>query len=415
MGEHTITMNHYIRNILVCIFILCPAIAMAQMDSLLFEDNHMLDSTAQGELRLNIDGLSFFRDNEYEGNLTKGYTLPGFWLQPTISFQPLKNLRLEAGIYMMHYWGANKYPNLNYSDIPTWKGDQTQSGFHILPFFSVHLALSERLNLVLGNLYGRNNHHLVEPLYNQETGLSADPEAGLQLLWDTQAMNLDTWINWESFIFNNDKHQESFTFGLTTRFKANRPQAFTHVYFPIQVLMQHRGGEINPDAESREVKTWMNAAAGLGLTFHPHCNVLTQINIESTVLYYKQSAGQMLPFDKGHGFYTKADVDLGHFRLHGAFWSAHNFITIFGNPLFGSIGINQEDYTMPDPKMISARISYGRDLGHGFSWGIHGDVYNNLSADAHSDEKGWYKEKSKFSVAAGIYLRFNPTYLLKRF
>lgn len=408
-------MKRYTRIIVVCLCLLWAPLAHAQMDSLIFEDHHRIDSTAQGELRLNIDGLSFFRDNEYEGNLTKGYTLPGFWLQPTVSYQPLRNLRLEAGAYMIHYWGANKYPNLNYSDIPQWKGEQTQSGFHIVPFFRAHLALSDQFHLLLGNLYGRNNHHLAEPLYNQETGLSADPETGLQLLWDTQVLNLDSWINWESFIFDNDKHQESFTFGLSARLKANRQLAPWHVYFPVQVLMQHRGGEINPTAESREVKTWMNAAGGVGITMHPHSQVITRINVESSVLYYKQSAGQMLPFDQGHGFYTKADIDLGHFRLHGAYWTGHNFITIFGNPLFGSMGIHEEGYTMPDPKMLSARLSYGRDLGHGFSWGIHADLYNNLAADAHSEEKGWYREANKLSMAAGIYLRIHPSYLLKRF
>ena len=76
---------------------------------------------------------------------------------------------------MLHYWGANKYPNLNYSDIATWKGDQTQTGFHMLPFFNVQLAVNSRFNLILGNIYGGSNHRLIEPLYNQENALSADP------------------------------------------------------------------------------------------------------------------------------------------------------------------------------------------------------------------------------------------------
>lgn len=408
-------MKRISRALFCSLCLLSPLTASAQMDSLLFEDNHLLDSTAKGELRLNIDGLSFFRDNEYEGNLTKGYTLPGFWFQPTVSYQPLKNLRLEAGMYMIHYWGANKYPNLNYCDIPEWKGDQTQSGFHIVPFFNVQLSLANNFNLILGNLYGRNNHHLIEPLYNQEVGLSGDPETGLQILWDTPAVNFDTWINWESFIFDNDKHQESFTFGLSTRFKVNRPKAWAHVYFPLQVLMQHRGGEINPDAESREVKTWMNGAAGVGFSINPRSTVLTRINLEADAAYYKQMAGSMLPYDKGHGFYAKADVDLWRFRIHTAYWSCKDFISIFGNPLFGSIGVNDESYTMSRPRMVTGRLSYGHDLGNGFSWGAHVDVYNHFPADACSAEKGAYREKSGMSLAAGIYLRINPTYLLRRF
>ena len=117
------------RNILdfvaVALCLMFTTNTSAQNDSLLYESSSRIDTTAHGEVRLNIDGMGFFRDNEYKGNLVKGYTLPGFWLQPTISYQPLKKLKLEAGIYMLHYWGANKYPNMNYKDIATWKGQQT--------------------------------------------------------------------------------------------------------------------------------------------------------------------------------------------------------------------------------------------------------------------------------------------------
>ncbi|MDY3620291.1 MAG: hypothetical protein SO104_03920, partial [Prevotella sp.] len=78
----------------------------ARIDSLLFETDHRIDTAACGELRLNFDALCFFRDNEYKGYLTKGYTLPGYRLQPTVSYQPLKNLRVEVGVSMLHYWGA---------------------------------------------------------------------------------------------------------------------------------------------------------------------------------------------------------------------------------------------------------------------------------------------------------------------
>ena len=309
------------------------------IDSLLFENSHRIDSASCGELRLNFDALCFFRDNEYKGCLSKGYTLPGYRLQPTVSYQPLKNLRVEVGVSMLHYWGANKYPNLNYSDIATWKGDQTQTGFHLLPFFNVQLAVSRNFNLILGNIYGGANHRLIEPLYNQENALSADPEMGVQMQWQTKPLDFDVWVNWESFIFDKDTHQEAFTFGLSTRFKANRPERRTHVYFPLQVVMQHRGGEINPDAEQRQVKTWMNAAAGVGVTIHTDNSILTRLNAEADVAYYRQMTGALLPFDNGKGVYVKAEADIWRFCLRGAYWDSSKFISIFGNPLYGSVGI----------------------------------------------------------------------------
>ena len=387
----------------------------AHIDSLLFENSHRIDSASCGELRLNFDALCFFRDNEYKGSLSKGYTLPGYRLQPTMSYQPLKNLRVEVGVSMLHYWGANKYPNLNYSDIATWKGDQTQTGFHLLPFFNVQLAVSRNFNLILGNIYGGANHRLIEPLYNQENALSADPEMGVQMQWQTKLLDFDVWVNWESFIFDNDTHQEAFTFGLSTRFKANRPERRTHVYFPLQVVMQHRGGEINPDAEQRQVKTWMNAAAGVGVTIHTDNSILTRLNAEADVAYYRQMTGALLPFDNGKGVYLKAEADIWRFCLRGAYWDSSKFISIFGNPLYGSVGIHNRDFQMQRNRTVCAQLSYAQELGKGFSWGVQADVFNTLPTDNFVVGDKVYNNNNKVSLAAGIYLRVKPTFLLKRF
>lgn len=401
------------------LLLLTTANAKAQgsvhIDSLLFENSHRIDSASCGELRLNFDALCFFRDNEYKGCLSKGYTLPGYRLQPTVSYQPLKNLRVEVGVSMLHYWGANKYPNLNYSDISTWKGDQTQTGFHLLPFFNVQLAVSRNFNLILGNIYGGANHRLIEPLYNQENALSADPEMGVQMQWQTKPLDFDVWVNWESFIFDKDTHQEAFTFGLSTRFKANRPERRTHVYFPLQVVMQHRGGEINPDAEQRQVKTWMNAAAGVGVTIHTDNSILTRLNAEADVAYYRQMTGALLPFDNGKGLYLKAEADIWRFCLRGAYWDSSKFISIFGNPLYGSVGIHNRDFQMQRNRTVCAQLSYAQELGKGFSWGVQADVFNTLPTDDFVVDNKVYNNNNKVSLAAGIYLRVKPSFLLKKF
>lgn len=79
------------------IFFAVSVMASAQNDSILFEDNTRIDTTARGELRLNIDGMGFFRDNEYKGSLRKGYTLPGFGCSPrsAISLSRVCVLRRE--------------------------------------------------------------------------------------------------------------------------------------------------------------------------------------------------------------------------------------------------------------------------------------------------------------------------------
>ena len=390
------------------------ATAHAQDTHLLLEDEHHLDSCRRGELRLNIHNIDFFRDNEYKGKLTDGYTLPGFRLLPTISYQPLRNLKLEVGAYMLHYWGANKYPNFNYSDMPTWKGEQTQEGFHILPFLRAHLALTKNFQVILGGLYGANNHHIIEPLYNPETGLSGDPEMGLQFLWETSFMDFDTWINWESFIFNGDYHQESFTYGLSIRFKANSRASHIHLYFPVQALAQHRGGEINTEAEEREVKTWVNGAVGAGIAISTDGNLLSKIIIETHGAIYKQQSGSMLPFDDGYGFYAKAAADLWRFNLGASYWWCKDFITIHGNPLYGAMSISEEDLTLNKPSLIKLHVNYEQSIGKGITFGANAELYNNFACDGYSDELGFERQSNAISVSFGVYLRIDASFLLKR-
>ena len=46
--------------------------SFAQRDSILFEEGHIIDTTEVGELKINVDNLNFFKNNEYESEISKG-------------------------------------------------------------------------------------------------------------------------------------------------------------------------------------------------------------------------------------------------------------------------------------------------------------------------------------------------------
>ena len=374
------------------------------------QSTHNLDTCQTNELRFNLRNINFFRDNEYQGNLTNGYTLPGFRLLPSISYQPLKILNLEVGAYMLHYWGANKYPNLNYSDMPSWKGEQTQSGFHVLPFLRAQVALTPNFQIVIGSIYGSVHHGLIEPLYNPETALSGDPETGLQFLWDTRWFKFDTWVNWESFIFDGDYHQESFTYGLSVRFTPNQ-----RLYFPLQILAQHRGGEINTEAEEREVKTWVNGGIGVGYNFSTGNRLIPSVDLLAMAAFYKQQTSDTLPFDEGYGIYAKASAKLWRFNISAAYWRAHDFITIHGNPLYGAMSIVEDDYTLDNPSLFKLQADYSQPIGKGLIFGFNAELFNNFACDSYSEASGNMRESNELSIAFEVYLRINFSFLLKRF
>ena len=53
----------------------------AQIPDRVFKTDYQIDPEKRGELSVEIDNLSFFKDDEYTGSFMKGYTLPGLWLQ----------------------------------------------------------------------------------------------------------------------------------------------------------------------------------------------------------------------------------------------------------------------------------------------------------------------------------------------
>lgn len=418
--------NKFISALLLAVTFCLGEMHSQDISKLVYTEDTTFSSEEVHELRFRFRNLNFFRDNEYKGSLVKGYTLPGLWVLPTVSYQPLKTLKIEAGAYMLRYWGESKYPNTYYANLPGYESGDTQSAFHAVPFFRVHYAPLPGVSLVLGNIYGRNNHGLIAPLYNKEMVMTSDPEAGVQFLWNTRHFNLDMWVNWESFIFQGDNQQEEFTFGVSSRIKANSPSLkdnSVHFYVPLQLLFKHQGGEINTTAAERGVKTWLNAAAGFGLDIKMPFRNFTKLNIEADAAYYAQQKGSVFPFGNGYGFYGKAAADLRSFRLHAGYWQCHDFVSLMGDPLFGAVSMSKRNLVYNNPKTAFLSLEYSHQIGKGFALGVHADVYNTFAADTECTSAGedgnpvtvYSSVPNSISFLAGIYLRTDFSFLIKKF
>lgn len=404
-----------IRICLLFYCLLMTQVVAAQISERVFKSDYYIDPEKKGQLSVELDNISFFKDNEYTGTIMKGYSLPGLWIQPKVVFYPLANIKLEAGAHLLRYWGATKYPSLAYQDIAKWKGDQFQHGFHAVPFFRAQMALSDHVNIVLGDIYGGANHDLIEPLYNPELNLTADPEAGLQLLFDSRRFDLDAWVNWESFIFNGDTHQEAFTVGLSSRYKMNDPESRFHFYMPLQVLVQHRGGEIDT-IYSNSVQTLMNGAIGAGAVWNTGNPIFRNVNLEFDVAGYYQQAGIIWPHNKGTGFYVRASADIYDFRVKTSYWNSHKFISMFGSPFYGAVSTAREGVTYDGQSLVYLGFEYSRSFGKGFSMGVDVDIFQHLPVNMYEPGKeGTSISGRATSFSAGVYLRVNPSFLIKSF
>lgn len=368
----------------------------------LVDSDYRLSTDNAGVLAVDADALAFFKNNEFEGEQVAGYTLPGFWLQPRLSYQPLSNVRLEAGFHAAVYDGADKYPCFAYHDIARWKGDQYQRGAHVLPFLRAQAQLGS-VTFVLGNIYGGANHGVVEPLMNAEVNLTQDPEMGFQILVDRPRYHLDAWINWQSFIFRADTHQEAFTVGISQRIALNAPQSPLSFYIPIDLLFQHRGGEI--DSTDTGVQTIDNAALGLGMRWNAGGNFFNGFTAEALVLYSWQQVGNLWPFDKGLGGGLTLSGDfLRQVRLFATTVWAHDFCPFYGSPFFSTFSTETgRDFSSVFTSHIGAEWSH--TFAPGYVLGAKLDTY--LCAPSH--------ESLTNNFSFGVFLRCSPHFLIKRF
>lgn len=386
----------------------------AQINESVFQSAAAIDSSSVGELRFELDNVNFFKDDEFAGGFQKGYTLPGFWIQPKLVYFPLKNIKVELGAHLLHYWGAKKYPCYAYHDIAKWSGSQYHKGFHALPWFRAQVDFSRRFSLVLGDIYGVANHQLIEPLYNPEMNLMADPEAGVQLLYNSSRFFLDVWVNWQSFIFREDTHQEAFIIGLSSKINLNDPSAKVNVYLPVQLMAQHRGGEIDT-IYTNSVQTLMNGALGLGAVWNTGHSLVNKVGIEADAAFSYQQAGHLWPFDTGWGTYLRMYADCRRLRVKAAYWQCKKFVSLTGSPFYNAISMQDEGTVFHSPKMVCAGLEYTYPFAKAFAVGADLDVYCHLKGDKSLATGELVPKSSATSFSAGVYLRINPSILIKNF
>ena len=387
--------------------------SQAQTATILGNFDYKIDTTQIKQLAIEVDNISFLKDNEYAGSVMKGYSLPGFWLQLTGVYQPIKNLKLELGAHGLVYSGAYKYPSYAYHDIAKWKGNQYQKGTHILPFLRAQLQLKS-WQLVFGNIYGGTQHQLIAPLYNPELNLTADPEAGFQAIYDSKRFHIDTWVNWQSFIFDIDSHQEAFTVGLSSLFRFNDEQSPVHTYIPFQVTAQHRGGE-QDTITTNSVQTLCNGALGLGIKWNLNRRIVKEVNVEADALMHYQQAGNLWPKDTGFGAYTKASLKFANgIYTEAGYFIGKDFNSLLGIPYYGSVSLKEEGMFFDRPQTFFFSIDYARKFAKRYAFGVKADIYYYCPKGAYTAE-GPVAVKKATSFSFGVFLRANPRFLIKKF
>lgn len=403
-------MKHYAVFVFMVVFTsVLPLEAQFCFSDTSFENG---DTTIEkGSLLFHIADKSFFVDNEYKGEKTYGYSLPGFRLTPTLFYALNEKISLEAGVSMLRYHGANRYPCVIYSYFPTWQAYQFLSGLHLMPYFRALWNISPTMQLAFGNIDNRNSHLLPEPLYNVEHTFSSDPEAGVQFRLNKPHQYLDVWLNWQSFVFANDIHQETFTLGANWQTKFDLVKEKLRLVIPVSLIIQHLGGEnLSGDFS---VCTWSNIAAGMRLDFK-HNRLISSIGAD--YLYYNQ-AGEtdIVPFENGQAAYPYIELAYKQFKIKFAYYDSEDFVSLLGSPHFCNFSTNTPDLVFDRSNQFYIRGTYRYDICKGCCFDAYFQLFrqNHLTGDRPGFEKVIRDGFTSFSF--GIILNIDHSILLKRF
>ena len=334
-------------------------------------------STTQDLLALHLSAEGFFRNDEYASDLVADYTLPGYRLQVDLDYSPRTELPIELrlGLYHQYYWGASRYPAaLAYQDLPYWRGDgKDYTRFRALPFFRASIQPVRGLAILLGHLEGGAKHELIAPLYSPELNLTADPETGLQIRYEGKHTQLDTWVDWQSFIFKGDTHPEAFVFGLHAR-QAFPLSSRSQLELQLQALAHHRGGVLNERADT--VHTWLNSA--LGLAYEHHFQLRERPLTLRTAVYgalYSQR-GEHYPLDKGWGIYAETSLRYRRWRTELGYWYGSDFVSVLGPPFVQSLGrAGRTAVHSHHPRYFSWSASYSIIEREHYTLGLSGGVW----------------------------------------
>lgn len=384
---------------------------------------YRVDSSQTNTLGIELEALAFFKDNEFDGSVLNGYSLPGVRLQPRLTYTPVDKIKLELGLHATIYSGANKYPCYVFHDVATWKGDQYQSGAHLLPFFRATARFSN-ITLAVGNLYGGATHGFIEPMYNPELILTDDPEMGFQMIVDTRRWHSDLWMNWQSYVFRESTHQEAFSVGWTQTVNVwkHKHRGVTHsLNIPIQLSIQHRGGE-NIDSDLG-VQTIANGALGLAYEYQAPANrVVTGVQAEAMALYCLQQSGNLWPFDNGPAVWLRASVDfIRDLRVTAGFFAGNDFCSLFGSQYFGTLSTKHPGGRFSSMITGLIGVEYSRTFARAYTVGAHLKAYINktgtLSLPADDTHPQPYTVPGEFRTpfSFGVYFRCSPSFVLKRF
>ncbi|WP_430811839.1 MULTISPECIES: hypothetical protein [unclassified Carboxylicivirga] len=336
---------------------------------------------ADKNLYFRLENNNFFDNNEYFGEYIEGYTMIGYTAHPSFIYYASPRVRIQAGVYLTKFSGIDEFEK-------------------VLPTFSIHTRLSDRLDLIMGRLRGDVHHRMLEPLFNPENQYTRPFENGIQFVYEAPCFRGDLWIDWEQFIKWGDTKPEKFTAGFSANYRLNKPGNDWELSIPAQVLVTHLGGQIS-DYEER-MQSLANLATGLKLNYRVGDGFIRSLGLATyAATYHDLTNASGYDFTFGNAWYPVAEANYKYGTLMAGYWHATNFLAPKGSPLFQSASNYQPDYFSKTRELISAKLNFSKTLLKQLKLNAIVQLYYDLPA-------------AQLEYSYGINLMFTPNFFISK-
>lgn len=258
--------------------------------------------------------VRFMADNtEFFNPYVSGKTLLGNSGQVVLFFEDGKTVRLDLGIYLLHWYGEKGPPGLV---LPVMRIQYSKGGFYRFVFGNLITSVAG------GTLVP---HGLHRALLAEDYGYIRNQEYGFQSILDLPFLRHEGWINWN--LLNTSSHREYFDFGNCLEAIAGP------VRLIVQAYISHHGGQL---FQSGPVAENLALLAGLQIEHDPETRFFGPLGASLFWLTDKDQPDRAKPelSSTGYGWIVELFGTLYGFRLSSGYWKGNHFISEEGDALF---------------------------------------------------------------------------------
>jgi hypothetical protein len=333
--------------------------AISQVDNTLLENNTAYTGS---KWQLNVYNFNFMRNYEYFNRHADGLTYFGSILQPTISFNPKKDLSLEAGMFYRKDYGASGIFD-------------KQATFRI----NYHPG---KWQIIAGQLNGNVSHRMPEPIYNYDRSITNNLEFGNQFLYTDSMLRFDAWINWENMIYKISPEQESVSGGFHLDYTLTKNNTWD-INIPFTFFAYHKGGQI--DTPDRSLQTFLNTAIGLQVKYHYNEKPKHYLFADIQAMTFNDfSFTKVFPKTNGYGIMANLGWKFGHTSFSTMYWKGNDFVSVHGAPIYKSTSeqINNVGYYQTSRNLVFFRLISDYEIYKNFSISARLEPYIDLDDPA---------------------------------